>query len=100
MRAMQCWRGIGTVEEWQAACEDAHERCQSLYFLLERLGAERFLDSQLMATLWQLRQGLIAEYETESPARTMVVDFAVREWTISQNNHYSGGISMHGCGKA
>jgi hypothetical protein len=30
-----------------------------------------------MATLWQLRQGLIDEYGAESPAMTMVIDLAV-----------------------
>jgi hypothetical protein len=77
MRAMQGWRDVRTVEEWQAACEDAHERYESGRFLLERLGAERFLDPQLMATLWQLRQGLIEEYGAESPAMAMVIDLAV-----------------------
>ena len=32
--------------------------------------------------------------------RPIVIDSVVPEWTISQNNHYSGGISMHGCRKA
>jgi hypothetical protein len=62
MRAMQGWREVRSMEEWQAACEDARERYQSGRFLLERLGAERFLDPQLMAKLWQLRQGLMEEY--------------------------------------
>lgn len=35
--------------------EDARERYQSGRFLLERLGAERVLDPQLLATLSQLR---------------------------------------------
>ncbi len=43
----------------------------------ERLGAESFLDPQLMATLWQLRQGLLEEYGAASPAMTMVIDLAV-----------------------
>ena len=30
-----------------------------------------------MATLWQLRQGLLEEYAAESPAMTMVIDLAV-----------------------
>jgi hypothetical protein len=30
-----------------------------------------------MATLWQLRQGLLEAYGTESPAMTMVIDLAV-----------------------
>jgi hypothetical protein len=44
------------------------------------LGAERFLDPQLMATLWQLRQGLMEEYGAESPAMTMVIDLAVMSY--------------------
>jgi hypothetical protein len=81
MRAMQGWRDVRTVEEWQAACEDARERYQSGRFLLERLGAERFLDPQLMATIWQLRQGFMEEYGAESPAMTMVIDLAVMAYT-------------------
>jgi hypothetical protein len=77
MRAMQGWRDVRTLEEWQAACEDARERYQSGRFLFERLGAERFLDPQLMATLWHLRQGLLEAYGAESPAMTMVIDLAV-----------------------
>jgi hypothetical protein len=80
MRAMQGWRDIGTIEEWQAACEDAVKRYKSGRFLLERLGAERFLDPQFMATLWQLRQGLLEEYGAESPAMTMVIDLAVMSY--------------------
>ena len=77
MRAMQGWGCIRSVEEWQAACNDASKRYQSGRFLIERLGAERFLDPQLMATLWQLRQGLMEEYGASSPAMTMVIDLAV-----------------------
>jgi hypothetical protein len=77
MRAFEGWGQIPSMEEWQATCEDAAKRYESGRFLLERLGAERFLDPQLMATLWQLRQGLIAEYGTESPAMTMLIDLAV-----------------------
>jgi hypothetical protein len=77
MRAFEGWGQIHSVEEWQVTCEDAAKRYQSGRFLLERLGAERFLDPQLMATLRQLRQGLIEEYGAESPAMTMVIDLAV-----------------------
>jgi hypothetical protein len=77
MRAFEGWGQIRSEEEWQAVCEDARKRYQSGRFLIERLGAERFLDPQLMATLWQLRQGLLEEYGTESPAMTMVIDLAV-----------------------
>src|SRR6266508_3273797 len=67
MRAFEGWGQILSEEAWQAACEDAAKRYQSGRFLLERLGAERFLDPQLMATLWQLRQGLLEECGAESP---------------------------------
>jgi hypothetical protein len=80
MRAMQGWRDIGTVEEWQAACDDAATRYQCGRFLIERLGAERFLDPQLMATLWQLRQGLLEEYGAASPAMMMAIDLAVMSY--------------------
>jgi hypothetical protein len=77
MRAFEGWGPVRSAQEWQAACEDARERYQSGRFLLERLGAERFLDPQLMATLWQLRQGLMEEYGAESPATVMIVDVAI-----------------------
>jgi hypothetical protein len=77
MRAFEGWGQIHSVEEWQATCEDAAKRYRSGRFLLERLGAERFLDPQLMATLWQLRQGLLEEYGAASPTVTMFVDLAL-----------------------
>jgi hypothetical protein len=80
MRAMQGWGQIRNAEEWQAVCEDARRRYQSGRFLLERLGAERFLDPQLMATLWQLRQVLLEEYGTASLAMAMVIDLAVMSY--------------------
>jgi hypothetical protein len=60
MRAMQGWDQVRSPEAWQEVCEEAQRRYQSGQFLLERLGAERFLDPQLMATVWHLRQSLIA----------------------------------------
>jgi hypothetical protein len=77
MRAFEGWDQIHSVEEWQATCEDAAKRYRSGRFLLERLGAERFLDPQLMATLWQFRQGLLEEYGAASPTVTMFVDLAL-----------------------
>jgi hypothetical protein len=80
MRAFQGWGHIRSVEEWQGAFEDARKRYRSGRFLIERLGAERFLDPQLMATLWQLRQGLLEAYGTASPAMTMIIDLAVMSY--------------------
>jgi hypothetical protein len=80
VKAFEGWGSIRSPEEWQTVCEDASQRYQSGRFLLERLGAERFLDPQLMATLWQLRQGLLEEYGTTSPAMTMGIDLAVMSY--------------------
>ena len=79
MRAMQGWQGIdrNTEAGWRQACEEARERYHSGRFLIERLGAERFLDPYLMAILWQLRQTLVEEYASQSPTATMLIDLAV-----------------------
>ena len=51
MRAMDGWVGIDRHTEagWRQACEEAHQRYHSGRFLIERLGAERFLEPHLMA---------------------------------------------------
>src|SRR5215510_11057290 len=58
-------------------CEEAAQDYCSGRFLIERLGAERFLDPTLMATLWRLRQKLIAELPNPTTADYMLVDMAV-----------------------
>jgi hypothetical protein len=79
MRAMQGWDQVRSPEAWQEVCEEAQRRYQSGQFLLERLGAERFLDPQLMATLWHVRQSLIAQSGTAS-ASLMRIDLAVMSY--------------------
>jgi hypothetical protein len=76
---MQGWDQVRSPEEWQEVCEEARRRYQSGQFLLERLGAERFLDPQLMATLWHLRQSLIAQSGTTSTG-LMLIDLAVMSY--------------------
>jgi hypothetical protein len=46
-------------------------------FLLERLGAQRYLDPKLMATILSLRQRLRDEWAITSAAETMLVDLAL-----------------------
>jgi hypothetical protein len=79
MRAMQGWQAIdqNTAAGWQQVCEEASERYHAGRFLIERLGAERFLDPPLMAILWQLRQTLVEEYAAQTPTATMLIDLAV-----------------------
>src|SRR2546428_9264731 len=61
-RAMEGWQRARTEEDWARVCEESREEYESGRFLLERLGAERYLDPKLMATLWSMRQRLIAEW--------------------------------------
>lgn len=77
MRAHQGWGRVQSDEAWRKVCEEARDQYLSGQFVIERLGAERYLDPQLMATLWRLRQGLIEAYGSDSPTVTMLIDLAV-----------------------
>lgn len=57
--------------------QESREEYESGGFLLERLGAQRYLDSKLMATIPALRQRLIAESAITTAAETMLVGLAV-----------------------
>ena len=78
MRAMDGWVGIDRHTEagWRQACEEAHQRYHSGRFLIERLGAERFLEPQLMAILVATPPNPVEEY-AEAPTATMLIDLAV-----------------------
>src|SRR5258706_2080447 len=54
-RAMAGWQHVGSEEDWLKVCADSREQYETGQFLLERLGAERYLDPQLMTTLLSLR---------------------------------------------
>src|SRR5918992_3642601 len=57
----------------EKAADDLETGC----FLIDRLGAERYLDPELMAALLVLRRRLIDEYGAESAADLMLIDVAV-----------------------
>ena len=46
-------------EDWMLVCEESREAYESGGFLLERLGADRYLDPKLMATILSLRRRLL-----------------------------------------
>ena len=75
-RAVEGWQRVQTAEEWERTCEEAHASYHSERFLIERLGAERYLDPELMAVLWGLRQALLAE-TGGTAAERMLVDLTV-----------------------
>ena len=74
---MEGWQRVRSQEDWVRINEEACEEYESGRFLLERLGAERYLDPKLMATILSLRQRLIAEWRVTTAAETMLVDLAV-----------------------
>jgi len=61
-------------EDWLRVAEQSREQYESGGFLLERLGAERFLDPKLIATLMGLRQRLMVESGITTAAETMLLD--------------------------
>jgi hypothetical protein len=75
-RAMEGWWRVDSEEDWLKVCADSQEQYESGRFLLERLGAERYLDPKLMATLGSLRQTIIAEWGITT-AEMMLLDHAL-----------------------
>lgn len=76
-RAVEGWPHIRDPETWQQTYEEAVESYQSGKFLIEQLGAQRYLDPTTMATLGYLRRQLLEEFDARTTAEAMLVDLAV-----------------------
>ena len=76
-RAMDGWATVKSQEDWQATVRKAAQDLDKGGFLIERLGAERHLDPELMATLLVLRRRLIDEHGATTAAELMLIDVAV-----------------------
>jgi hypothetical protein len=70
-------RAIRRPEDWDAIFQKAKVEYTSGRFIIEQLGAERFLEPKLMATLAQLRQDLLAGINRPTAADKMVADSAI-----------------------
>jgi hypothetical protein len=70
-------RGIQCDEHWQVVFQKAKIDYDSGRFLLQQLGAERYLEPELTAALAQLRQGLLTGIESPTAADNMVADSAI-----------------------
>jgi hypothetical protein len=79
-RAMDGWQRVKDQEDWRRMVRGAAEDLENGNFLIDRLGAERFLDPELMAALLVLRRRLIDEYGAESAADVMLIDVAVMSY--------------------
>ena len=76
-RAARGRRGVHTEDQCEAICERAQKDYASGRFLIEWLGAERYLDPEMMATLMRLRQLLLRDVNKADAARMMCADLAV-----------------------
>jgi hypothetical protein len=76
-RAMDGWSRVESLEQWQKLVEKADDDIESGQFLIDRLGADHYLDPELMAALLVLRRGLIDEYGADSAADVMLIDVAI-----------------------
>jgi hypothetical protein len=77
--ALEGWQHVQTAEQWLAICHATRQDYQSGRFVIERLGASRYLDPELMATLWGLRQGLVAG-SRGTTAEAMLADLAIASY--------------------
>ena len=94
-RAMAGWQTVTSDEDWLALCDEARTDYRSGRFLIERLGAERFLDPPLMASLWGLRQQLIEELGAGSAHELMLFDVAVMSYFhVLRFNGWIGNLAL------
>ncbi|SRR5712692_313612 len=95
-RALEGWQSVGSEEDWLKVCADSQEQYESGQFLLERLGATRYLDPKLMVTLLSLRQRLIAEWGITTAAEAMLVDLAVLNYYHALRvQGWIGDLALH-----
>ena len=69
--------GAATQERWNALVEKAAADYPNGRFLLERMGAKRYLDPELMAVLVHLRQQLLADIDQPTAVDHMHADSAI-----------------------
>jgi hypothetical protein len=77
LAAVKGRRGVYRDEDWQRIFIEAKGKYASGRFLIEQLGAERYLEPELMATMAQLRQDLLVGIENPTAADTMMADSAI-----------------------
>src|SRR5215211_611098 len=73
-RAMDSWCRVKDEDAWLEMVDEAEEGLATGRFLIDRLGAERHLDPELMAALIVLRRRLICEYQVTGAADLPLID--------------------------
>lgn len=92
--ALTGWQRVRTEEEWLIICQQAGTDYAAGRFAIEQLGATRHLDPELMATLWGLRQQLVAEGRGTT-AESMLADLVVSSYaTTLRIQRWIGDLAM------
>jgi hypothetical protein len=73
-RALDDWCRVKDEADWLAMVDQAEEGLATGRFLIDRLGAERHLDPEMMAALIVLRRRLICEYQVTGAADLLLID--------------------------
>lgn len=76
-RAMEGWQRVTSPEDWERMLAVAGSDLYRGRFLIDMLGAERYLEPERMAVLLTLRRAWIEEYKVETAVELMLVDSAV-----------------------
>jgi hypothetical protein len=95
-RAFEGWQTLNGREDWLKRVEESRTEYDSGHFLIDRLGATKFLDPTLMATLLRLREGLLAELAPASTADHMLADGAVLAYYLMiRQVNWIGSLALH-----
>lgn len=94
-RAMDGWSNVKDEAAWLQKVEQAEEALANGRFLIDRLGAERQLDPELMAALMVLRRRLICEHRVTGAADLLLIDSALIAWYHTLRiNGWVGNFAM------
>lgn len=77
LAAVKGSRAIQGPKGWEVIFQKAKIGYESGRFLIQQLGAERYLEPELMATLVQLRRDLLVGIDRPTAADTMSADIAI-----------------------
>ena len=76
-RTHSAWSAIKTRDDWERAYQLAEEDYRSGEFLIQQLGAERYLEPSVVVVLQVLRDSLIEDLDLQSAAEFMILDMAL-----------------------
>jgi hypothetical protein len=95
-KAVDGWHLVQNAEAWAKTCEEARADYQSGRFLIKELGAQRLLHPEMIATLLDLRRGLLADLKATSTADAMLLDLAVLAYyNALRVQGWIGNLALH-----